>query len=257
MKKQLIKTICTGVIMSGLTLTAQAQVVDKIEKTFDVNTESQFSIENINGAVEITSWDQQVIQVIATIKAEDQGDRDRITVDMQQNSRGVKVETRYEKDSSWGFKNNNNSGEVSYSVMVPADVDLSAIELVNGSLVIENVHGDINVELVNGSVNATGLMGSSEIASVNGSIKVKYQSLSDDFDQVKIQTVNGSIKVHFPESISASIDAETLHGSIKNSFGLSNDDDSFMGKALKGDIGSGDARVTLESVNGSIKILKN
>ena len=257
MKNSLLKTITAGVVFSALTLSSQAQVIDKIEKSFDVNAQSQFSLENINGAVEITSWDQQVIQVVATIKADDQEDRDRITVDMQQNGRGVKVETRYKKDSSWGFKNNNNSGDVSYSVMVPADIDLSSIELVNGSLVIENVHGDINVELVNGSVKATGLMGSSEISSVNGSIKAKYKSLSDDFEQVKIQTVNGSIKVYLPENISASVDAETLHGSIKNGFGLSNDEDSFMGKNLKGDIGSGDARISLESVNGSIKILQN
>lgn len=257
MKNTLINTICATALLSTIAWSVQAEVVDKIEKSFDVNAQSQFSLENINGAVEITSWDQQVIQITATVRTDDQEARDLITVDMQQNGRGVKVETRYKKDSSWGFKNSNNSGEVSYSVMVPADADLSSIELVNGSLVIENVHGDIDVELVNGSVKATGLMGSSEITSVNGSIKAKYQSLSDDFEQVKIQTVNGSIKLALPESISAAVDAETLHGSIKNDFGLANDEESFMGKSLEGDIGSGDARISLESVNGSIKILKN
>ncbi len=255
MKNTLIKTICATALMSTLACSAQAEVVDKVEKSFTVEQHSQFSLENINGSVEISSWDQLVIQVQATIKTDNQEDRDLITIDMQQNSRGVKVETRYKKESSWGH--NSNSGQVSYSVMVPAGVNLSSIELVNGSLVIENVHGEINAELVNGSVKASGLMGSSEIASVNGSIKVKYQALADSFDKVKIQTVNGSIKLALPESISASVDAETLHGSIKNSFGLSNDDESFMGKSLEGDIGSGEAKIILESVNGSIKISKS
>jgi len=256
MKKTLLKKIFAGTLMTVLTLSTQANVIDEIEKSFTVDESSQFSLENINGAVEITSWDQQVIQVKATIKADNQDDRDRISIDMQQNSRGVIVETRYKKESSWGF-NNSQSGNVTYEVMVPSDVNLSSIELVNGSLIIENVHGDVNAELVNGSVKAVGLMSSSDITSVNGSIKVAYQAKVNDIKQVKIQTVNGSIKLVLPESISASVDAETLHGSIKNDFGLSNDEENFMGKSLQGDIGSGDARISLESVNGSIKILSH
>ena len=31
----------------------------------------------------------------------------------------------------------------------------------------------------------------------------------------------------------------------------------FVGNNLKGDIGSGDVKISLESVNGSVKILKN
>ncbi|MCJ8320058.1 MAG: DUF4097 family beta strand repeat-containing protein [Colwellia sp.] len=256
MKNTLMKKIFVTTLMAVLTLSTQAEVIDKIEKSFNVDESSQFSLENINGAVEIIGWDQQVIQVKATIKADNQDDRDRISIDMQQNSRGVIVETRYKKESSWGF-NNNQSGNVTYEVMVPMDVNLSSIELVNGSLIIENVHGEVNVELVNGSVKAMGLMSNSDIASVNGSIKVQYESKASDIKQIKIQTVNGSIKLVLPENISASVDAETMHGSIKNDFGLSNDEESFMGKSLQGDIGSGDARVSLESVNGSIKILSN
>lgn len=256
MKNTLFKKVFAGTFMTVLALSVQAKVIDKIEKSFNVDEHSQFSLENINGAVEIISWDQQVIKIQATIKAENQEDRERISIDMQQNSRGVIVETRYKKESSWGF-NNNQSGSVTYEVMVPSDVDLSSIELVNGSLIIENVHGEVNAELVNGSVKAVGLMSNSDITSVNGSIKVEYKAQAIDIKQVKIQTVNGSIKLYLPENVSASVDAETMHGSIKNDFGLSNDEESFMGKSLKGDIGSGDARVSLESVNGSIKILSH
>jgi len=256
MKNTLLKKLFAGTLMTVLTLSVQAEVIDKIEKSFTVDESSQFSLENINGAVEIISWDQQVIQVKATIKADNQEDRDRVSIDMQQNSRGVIVETRYKKESSWGF-NNNQSGNVTYEVMVPKDVNLSSIELVNGSLIIENVQGEVNAELVNGSIKAAGIMSNSDIASVNGSIKVAYKSQASNFKQVKLQTVNGSIKLILPDNISASVDAETMHGSIKNDFGLSNDEESFMGKSLQGDIGSGDARVSLESVNGSIKILSH
>ena len=256
MKNTLIKTICTGVIMTTLTWSVQAEVIDKIEKSFNVAAHSQFSLENINGAVEISSWDQPVIQVNVTIKTDNQDDRDLITIDMQQNNRGVKVETRYTKKSTWGFGNNNNSGNVSYTIKVPSDVNLSSIELVNGSLIIDNVHGDIHAELVNGSVKAFDLMGNVDMSSINGSIKVSYQSLADNFEQIKVQTVNGSIKIKLPESVSASVNAETVHGSIKNEFGLSVEDGSFIGKNLQGNIGTGEAKISLDTVNGSIKISK-
>ena len=254
MKNIAIKTFCTSIILAMFSWQVQATIEDEIEKTFDVEVGSHFSLDNINGSVEIKSWDQQVIKVLATIKADDQQGRDRISIDIQQSGQGVKVETRYKNKSSWG--KNHHSGGVSYHVMVPEDIDLSSINLVNGSLTIENVHGNIKVDLVNGSVKAIGLMGDSEINSVNGSIKAIYHGLNDNFEKIDINTVNGSIKLSLPEGVSAAVNAETMHGSIANDFGLSVDKNLFSGKNIQGDIGSGDARISLASVNGSIKIMK-
>ncbi|WDD97930.1 DUF4097 family beta strand repeat-containing protein [Thalassomonas actiniarum] len=237
-----------------MTWQVNADVVDEINKSFTVGDNSSFRLENVNGSVDIQSWQQKVIQVTAIIEADDQDDRDRISIDMSQNDRGVSVETRYEKTSTWG--NNHNSGSVDYRIMVPQDVDLAKIELVNGSLTIENVMGEVNAELVNGSIKASGLSADADISSVNGSIKVNYQQVAKELEQIKIETVNGSIKLHLPENISAAVDAETMHGSIKNDFGLKVDKNLFAGRNMRGDIGSGDARISLDSVNGSIKVMK-
>mgnify|MGYP000468780448 CR=1 FL=1 len=252
MKTTLLKTIGIGTIFSVLTLSVNADVVDTIEKSFDVNANSELSLDNVNGKVEIISWSKQQVQVNATIKADSQEERERITIEMQQKGKEIKVKTRY-KDKSFFDKNNSNSGQVTYQIMVPSDINLSSIDLVNGSLIIEDVHGDIDVELVNGSVKATGLMSDSEISSVNGSIKVVYQALASNFKDIDIETVNGSIKLTLPSDLNASIEAETSHGSIKNDFGLQNKK-SFTGNKLKGKVGTGQAEVSLESVNGSIKI---
>jgi len=237
-----------------LSLNIQAKVEDEVIKSFKVDEKAEFRLENINGAVEIKGWNKNEIKVIATITAKNQKGRDRITIEMDENGRGVSVETHYKESSSWG---NNHSGKVDYEVMVPMTAKLSSIDLVNGSLSITNVEGKIKVGLVNGSIEASGLASDSEINSVNGSIKVSYSALSENLDSISLDTVNGSIKLTLPENVSADVDIETMHGSIKNDFGLSADRNMFSGKSLEGTIGSGKIDINIESVNGGVKLLKD
>lgn len=244
------------IAMCALTLSVsvQAQIRDEITKTFSVGDHAEFRLDNVNGEVEIEAWNKSEIKIIATVTAKNQEARDRITIEMNENGRGVSVETHYKKSSSWG---NNHSGSVNYSVMVPSDVRLSSIDLVNGSLSVDGVKGEMNIDLVNGSIVAHGLTSDSEINSVNGSIEVSYQALSADLRDISIDTVNGRIELALPEEISADVDIETMHGSIRNDFGLSVDKNMFSGRNLQGTIGSGDVRISIESVNGGVKLLKN
>jgi len=57
-----------------------------------------------------------------------------------------------------------------------------------------------------------------------------------------------------PAGTQADVEAETVHGSIENSFGLEVKQDGFVGRSLRGSIGGGGPRVRLENVNGSITI---
>jgi DUF4097 and DUF4098 domain-containing protein YvlB len=250
----MIKFATVSITILGLISSAYASVTDEIERSFDVDSTSSLRLENVNGSVSISAWDKNVIKVLATVKTDDQEGRDRISVEMTQSSRGISVETHYKK-SNWG--NHHNSGSVHYTIMVPVNAELSSIDLVNGALKIEGVKGEIRADLVNGSIKAFGLESDSEFNSVNGSIKVGYQKVGTNLNRIELDTVNGSIKLTLPEKISASLDVETMHGSIKNDFGLKANKNMFSGRSLKGDIGAGDIRITLESVNGSVKILKD
>ncbi|HET6564500.1 MAG TPA: hypothetical protein VFG52_03730, partial [Xanthomonadales bacterium] len=57
---------------------------------------------------------------------------------------------------------------------------------------------------------------------------------------------------------SARVSAETLNGGINgDDFGLEVDKGSFVGKDMDGNIGSGEARIDLDTVNGGIRIRKS
>jgi DUF4097 and DUF4098 domain-containing protein YvlB len=255
MNTSIIKFIATSSVIATLSFIAQADVVDEIEKTFDVNAQTSFRLDNVNGLVAITAWDKSSIKVIATIRAENQEDLDNMLIDMQQSSDEVNVKTRYKKENKW--RKNSHSGKVEYAVVVPKNINLLSIELINGSLTIDKVEGVVKAELVNGSIKAHGLASNGDFRSVNGSIKISYSELIESLDKINVETVNGSIKVSVPKSLNATVEADTMHGSIKTDFGLVAEKNLFSGRHLQGEVGRGDVNITMKSVNGSIKLLKH
>ncbi|MFB0979453.1 MAG: DUF4097 family beta strand repeat-containing protein [Alteromonadaceae bacterium] len=250
-KKQL--TLVTFFSLSTITA-VYADVEDTVEKSFDVSQQAVLRLANLNGGVDIEGWDKNEIKITAIITADDQEDRDRIKIQFHQSSNDVSVETEYEKQLPWG--RNDSSGRVDYKVMVPFGASLAEIDLVNGLLVIDKVKGEIKANTVNGAINVQGLADDVELNSVNGSIKATYHQI-DNIDDIDLTTVNGSIKLYLPSELSATINAETMHGSIKTAFGLSSNKKVFSGRSLSGSVGRGDININLESVNGSIKVMKN
>ncbi len=240
------------IIGMALSFNAMAKETKTIEKSFDLTGKGQLLLENVNGDVDIASWDENRVLVTAKLKAKNEDALERIEVTMKQSNNRIRVETDYKKNDGWG---NNNGGSVDYKVMVPSNIDLRELELVNGSLTIENVSGELRAELVNGSIEATGLAQNASVDTVNGSVRLTFA------DQVKgievdVNSVNGSIRLMFPKGFGARVEASTGNGSIKTDFGLSAQKGRFYGTELEGEFGDGSSELELESVNGSIKILE-
>jgi DUF4097 and DUF4098 domain-containing protein YvlB len=138
---------------------------------------------------------------------------------------------------------------------VPASINLDTISTVNGEFEITSVFGQVKAETVNGSLEAVGLEGDVNFDTVNGSIRVEFNQMGAG-QRVTADAVNGKIILLLPADASARIEAETVNGSIDASdFGLE-PEKGFVGRDLSGVIGSGDARISLDTVNGSIKIQK-
>ncbi|GHE86791.1 DUF4097 family beta strand repeat-containing protein [Thalassotalea profundi] len=253
MLKDLNKMLFMGIILAFLSWGVQADVVDQISKSFDVGNSPRLTLQNINGGVKISAWDKKVIEVNATVTADTQEEREMVSVIIEQTGRRVEIESKYKK--SRGYKGN--SAEVEYKIMVPSFTVLSSIELVNGSLEIKEVQGEIKAELVNGSFKATGVGADVNISSVNGSVSVAYQDDIEELSQIEIETVNGAVKLYLPKIVGADVSVETMHGSIKNDFGLLVDKHRFIGRSLDGIIGNGKVNIDIETVNGSVKILNN
>jgi len=141
----------------------------KIKKEFNVNSNSNLSIDNSYGNVDITTWDENrvVIEVIIKTNGNDeekvQEKLEEIHVDFDQSSSGVSAKTRFSKeDKSWwksltgGFDNVNM--EVNYIVRVP----------VANNLDIDNDYGGIYIDKTTGNAKISCDYGKIDIGELRG-----------------------------------------------------------------------------------------
>ena len=249
------------VLLAGAALllssaTAIADVKETEEFSFDVNPGARISVENINGNIDVVGDSGGKVKVLAHKKAGKQEYMDELKVVVDATEDYIRIETDHPDSKGWFNWGNDSSGSVSYELFVPADVELDSIETVNGDVTIESVDGEVKAGTVNGTVNLSGATADVSLETVNGSIKAVFDELGAG-QRVEADTVNGTVRLYLPADASAHVVAETVNGSIDaDDFGLEAEK-GFVGRDLDGEIGGGDARVKLDTVNGSIRIKKN
>jgi len=238
----------------SLSAAAVADVKDTEEMTYTVDPGARISLENINGDITVTGGSGNQVEIVAHKKAGKQEYLDGMKIVVDADDDYIRIETRHPKREGGWFKwNGDTSGSVSYELSVPADVTLDAIETVNGDVTIRAVSGTVKAATVNGSLDIENLVGDVSLETVNGSIAAQFDALTGS-QRVDAETVNGKIALRLPQDASARVTAETVNGNIDcDDFGLK-PEKGFVGRDLSGDIGDGAARISLDTVNGSIRI---
>ncbi len=232
-----------------------ASVTEEETFSFKLNEGGRFSISNVNGSITVTGGSGDSVEIVAFKKADNQEDLDKIEIEISHSADEIVVETELGKSKGW-FSYNNNSGSVKYDVTVPAGTWLDTVDTVNGDVTISGVSGKVVAESVNGGLEISDLAGDVELSTVNGGIDAEFTRLEGE-QRVKMETVNGRITVNLPGDADVEISADTLNGGINASdFGLKTDK-GFVGSDLNGKIGNGSARLSIDTVNGAIKIRKN
>ena len=230
---------------------AAFQFTEDSSYTFALVEGGRISLDNVNGDVTIEAWDRDEVSIEAVKKGRSQEALDAAEIDIDATDRAIHIETRYpERRRGHGRRD---AASVDYTLYVPRSAELDEIELVNGSLTLEGIAGDVAASLVNGEVEARGLTGNAEISTVNGELEIALAAL-DDGRRVELSSVNGSVRLDVPGDVGAEVEATTVHGGIRNDFGLEVDRSGYVGKSLEGTVGGGGARIRLSNVNGSIDI---
>jgi len=163
------------------------------------------------------------------------------------------------------------SGDVE-SRSVSADIEAASV---SGDVVIvgNGKESDTEAATVSGDVDLTDLSGSVEAASVSGDVVVKggsfdtaeLETVNGDLQflaelrpggELAMESVNGTIEAEFAGDVSARFDIETFNGSIKNCFGPKPERTSKYspGLELSFEQGDGDGYVSIETLNGTVRI---
>jgi hypothetical protein len=123
----------------------------------------------------------------------------------------------------------------------------------NGSIRCEKIAGSLKATTTNGTIDARDLdTVETEVKSVNGSTLVALSACPPG--ECAVKTVNGSVTVFLPESPSVDVEAKTVSGSVRSDFPIEGEERKR--RKLSGRLGSGELRLVLKTVNGSIALRK-
>ena len=229
---------------------------DEFHQTYPLSATGRVSLENINGGVQIKVWDRAAVQVDAIKKAYKPHRLAEAQVQVSATEESIRIKTEYPYQNQT-FRNDErryeNPAIVEYTVTVPRKAMLESIELVNGSLDIDGVEGNVKASSVNGRLNARGLAGEVRLSTVNGQLQAAFTQL-DEARPISLGSVNGNVTLVIPSNANASIRSSTVHGGISSDFGLQVKHGEYVGHSMDGQIGTGGPRIKLNNVNGAIRV---
>jgi len=248
MMKSRVFTFLIALLATG---SLYASVTEEETFSFKLADGGRFSISNVNGSIVVTGGGDSV-EIVATKKADNQEELDKIEIEISHSSDEIVVETELGKSDRW-YSRGNNSGSVKYEVIVPVGTELDTVDTVNGNVNISGVSGKVVAESVNGDLDVSDLAGDVGLSTVNGSIDAEFTRLEGQ-QRVKAETVNGRVTIRLPDNADVEVSADTLNGGISaGDFGLEVEK-GFVGSDLNGKIRGGSARLNIDTVNGAIKI---
>jgi Putative adhesin len=224
---------------------------EEFHQTYAITPDGRVALDNINGAVHISVWDRNEVKVDAVKYA---GTKDRledIRIEIDSGKDYLSIRTKYDHDRDWGT--HNNPGGVEYTLTVPRAARLDEIKLINGSLDVAGMSGEVRASCINGRLEAHDLAGPARLSTINGHLDARFDQLAGH--SVELNSVNGSVELTIPSDSQAEVEASTVSGGIENDFGLHVNHHRFVGHDLRGELGNGGGNhLRLENVNGRIEI---
>jgi DUF4097 and DUF4098 domain-containing protein YvlB len=175
------------------------QYKEDFHYTYPLNPGGSVSLENANGSVEISGWDQNNVEVDGTKYASTKDLLDSTKVVTSGTSGSVRIRTERPE------MHHGNSG-ARYTIRVPKKVLLDTIATTNGSIRVSDVEGTTRLRSTNGTLRMTNIHGDVEAHTTNGSIEAQHVDGS-----CNLHSTNGHIRT---EAAHGSFEAQTTNGSI-------------------------------------------
>jgi DUF4097 and DUF4098 domain-containing protein YvlB len=226
---------------------------EEFHQIYTISPNGRVELDNINGAVHISSWDRNEVKVDAVKYADSKDRLDEARIEIDSGKDYVSIRTKYPgHDHTFNWGSHDNPAGVEYTLTVPRAVRLDEIKLINGSLDVNGVTGEVRASCINGRLEAHNLAGRAELSTINGHLDARFDELPGS--SVELSSVNGSVELTIPSDSKAEIEASTVSGGIDNDFGLHVNHHRFVGHDLRGELGNGGPRIKLGNVNGRIEI---
>lgn len=200
------------------------------------NPDNKLIIKNINGSVTVEAYDGDTIEL--TVNEEIRGSREEI----EQAKR--ELDYKLERDGNLVFaypdapfitvtrdgddinfcmnRDDDDDDEHDYrfthevTVRVPRNIILDGSTINKGKLIIDGNFKKVEAGNVNGALELRHMISETHASTVNGDISINYDRAPDGDSEY--HTINGTIDVHMPETLSADIYFQSMHGDLYTDF---------------------------------------
>jgi len=247
---------------------------------FSGSGDRSLTVRNVNGSIRVTSSSSASVEIVVrrVVRADTRDDLRRgadettlSTADERPNVEAVVHDPRGyscgEQRSVSERRRPQYSVEYDFTVSVPAGTRLNVCTI-NGGIEVVGTSGDFDVDNVNGRIKMTEVRGSGSATTVNGAVQASF--LDVPRQNSTFTTVNGGVTVTWPDSLSADLRLKTLNGGLFTDFDVqslpaapavapSRNNGRFVYRSNNSAnvrVGQGGPQVTLESVNGDIRVLR-
>lgn len=257
-----LATILGAMLTASLSIVAaqasdQGKLTEEFHQTYQLSPQGRIELDNLNGAVHISSWDRNEVKVdaIKRARSKERLDEARIIVDSTASLLSIRTQYPNHDHDFWNDDRHDNPASVEYTLTVPRTARLDEIKLVNGGLDVRDLSGEVRASCVNGRIVAQNLQGPAKLNTVNGELEASMGQLSPSSSSLEFSSVNGALRITLPSDAKANLEANTVSGNISDDFGLPITHHQLVGRSLRGELGGGGTPVRLSNVNGEIEIL--
>lgn len=219
------------------------------ERTYPLHSGGSFLLENVNGSVQVDGWNRDEVEVRA-VKVASAGSLDlsQVQIEVETQPSQVIVHTRYPKGEGAAVS-------VEYHVYVPSKTLLSNVETVNGSVLVHGIDGGGELHSVNGNVEVLKSAGRFSAKTTNGDVRVELSQLGEGAP-MNVETVNGSVVLGLPSTARANLKVLNLNGDFSSELPVTSTTTSSGARALRGKLGVGGGEISVRTVNGTIRLVR-
>ena len=244
----MVLTGCVGSMAGNISHDRTVQV--PTHKSIAIGPTGTVHVENISGTIDVIGWNQPRVQLDANTYGATREDVDSTQILIDQDGESLNVRTKYLHNGL--FVSSAHGASVDYTLHVPRGASVS-IQNVQGNIDVNDITSSVTLVDVAGDIRATDISGDAKMSTTAGNIDAGVQNVAGT-RRVDIASVSGSIRLHVPRTTSAEVTAASISGDFTNDFGISPQQRT-VGIAAKGTLGSGDARIHMATVSGSIALL--
>ena len=235
-----------------------------IERVFDVDVLSEFSVNTVSTDVNIIPVDSTEVKVhlhgtvsqhaVPELLTDQRSSRLTVRVEPKRNVVGTTI-YRLKLDI---YVPENYTGSIRVDT-VSGSLDINSFNL--SSLSFNSVSGRVRADTVtagetvlrttSGNARISGIPGNMEFRSVSGDLDASYTEFANN---ISVNTTSGKVNLRLPQGSEFYLKAETVSGKINSDFPVMVT--SQQRNSLEGTAGSDTNRITAKTVSGNITLCK-